>query len=376
VKRAPKTVGQRVLPSGSIQVFFNLNGFVSKTFPASSTVGERNAWRDREMEKRGAGKPDNGTFAADVETFLRKPEIAAMPSVKQYAAILHLWIAALGGTRPRCSITRDEIEAVIQTWLQSFAQPTVYHRRTVLLRMYTVLDGPDVPNPVKQTTRPRHYEPVDRSLDFATIERILDAMPAERRLMKGIATPSLAKLRAAVMAHTGIPAAELMKLKPHHFDRRARVIQMPWRDKGAGTPAHVRQLSDAGVAAFVALDAAQGWGAFAPERLSASFKRAARRVLGPSTAVRFYDLRHSLGAEIYALTRDEATVARMLGHAEGSKITGRYTMGAHAEVDRAAADQLNEARAKLSRNPVPATAPRLRKKLHEAPKLLETKGLA
>jgi hypothetical protein len=90
MKRAPKTVGQRILPSGSIQVFFNLNGFVSKTFPATSTVGERNAWRDREMEKRGGHKAEAGSLAADVQKFLDTPEMAELPSRDDYARILQL----------------------------------------------------------------------------------------------------------------------------------------------------------------------------------------------------------------------------------------------------------------------------------------------
>ena len=41
---------------------------------------------------------------------------------------------------------------------------------------------------------------------------------------------------AAVIQATGIPPAELMKLRHPHFDREQAIVRMPWRDKGAGTP--------------------------------------------------------------------------------------------------------------------------------------------
>jgi integrase len=341
MKRQQKTIGQRRLPSGNIQVFCNVAGhYFSKTFPATSTPGERNAWRDRTIAEHGGRGLAAGSFAADAQAFLDKPEVAAMPSIKAYTAILQHWLDALGPDRPRHTITRDAVETVLQDWLKTLSPVTVYHRRTVLGRLFAVLDGPHAPSPVKGTTRPDHHRPVDRSLDFATIARILAAMADGQ----GARRSSLAKLRATVIAHTGIPPSELQKLRPQDFDRKAALVRMPWRDKGAGTAAHTRELSPEGVAAFVALDNAHGWGGFATEAVSRSFRRAVRRVLGPSTGFRLYDLRHSFGTEVYRSTRDLATVARLLGHAEGSPVTARYAMGANAEVDRAALAALSSFR--------------------------------
>ena len=373
--RARKEVGIRRRRDGW-RVFAKVNGKVRvcPQFPLDTPVGELRAARDKLIEQYGGGPlPEAGTFAADVARYLAKPEVAAMPSFKQRAALLECWLEALGRSRARRSIQRDEVEAVLQRWLTTLAPVTVYHRRTALGRLFTVLDGPTAPNPVKGTTRPDHYRPVDRSIDFHTIEKILAAMPAERYTAKGIRKPSLAKLRATVIAHTGIPPGELMKLKPHDFDRHAGIVRMPWRNKGAGTPAHTRELSPAGVAAFVALDAGHGWGRFPVEALGRSFKRAAKAILGPSTAFRLYNLRHSLGADVYRTTRDLATVGRLLGHAEGSAITSRYAMGAHAEVDRAALEALTAYRttaASLGQNRVgsPSRLPRLRKR--QTPKTL------
>jgi integrase len=368
--RRRKEVGIRRKRTGW-QAFIDVNGFRSKQFPIDTPIAEMRAWRDQQVERYGSGlehvgihaRPA-GSFAGDVATYLHKPEILAMPGYRQRAMQLGLWVAALGGDRRRASITRDEIEAVLQTWLKTLSPVTVYHRRTALQSCFVSLDGPDAANPVKGTTRPAHYRPVDRSIPFDLIERILAAMPAERVVARGIRQPSCAKFRCAVIAHTGIPPAELRKLQPAYFDRDRAFIRMPWRNKGAGTPAHIRALSPAGVAAFVAFDAAGAWGPFATERLSASFKRAARQVCGPDTPIRLYDLRHSLAADLYRETRNLDTVARLLGHAPGSIVTNRYAMGAHADVDRAAVAAVNAAR-EAQRTPpadsLPAKLPARRK---------------
>lgn len=378
MKRQQKTIGQRRLPSGNIQVFFNLNGFVSQTFPASSTVGERNAWRDREIEKRGGGTAEAGSLAADVQRFLAKPEVAHLPTVKAYARILALWVAELGAHRPRLGIERDDIEAVIQRWLTTLSPVTVYHRRTPLLRLWTVLDGVDAPNPVKHTSRPDHHRPFDKSVPFPTITAILDTMPAERTIKKGIRKPSLAKLRAAVIVHTGIPPGELLKLKPHHVDLAAATVRMPWRDKGEGTPAHTRELSPEGVAAFAALIAADGmtgpFGKHAAANLSRSVKRGVRRVQGPQAATSTYWFRHSLGTDLYRQKGDLATVGRLLGHVEGSPVTARYALGAHAHVDRAALAAVSAARAAALVSP-PKAKPKLHDRLHGSRKRKQLKAI-
>lgn len=354
--RRRKEVGIR-RKRGGWQAFVVVDGkYVSRQFPLDTPVAEMRAWRDAQVDTAFI-PPATGTFAADVERYLAKPEIQAMPSYPQRAAHLDLWLTRLGRDRALASITRDEVETVLQEWLAAGLSPvTVYHRRTALGSCCTLLGGS---NPVTGTTRPAHYRPVDRSVAIDTIERILAEMPAEKFLAKGIKAPSLARLRAAVIAYTGIPPAELQKLRAHHFDREAAILHMPWREKGAGTPAHIRELTPDGVAALIALDAAHGWGPFAAERLAASFKRAARRVCGPETRIRLYDLRHSFGADLYRTTHDLATVGRMLGHVPGSIVTHRYAMGAHADVDRAAAIALQAARdAKRQTTVPPARAPR------------------
>lgn len=319
------------------QAFIRVNGkFRSKQFPRETPDTVMLAWLDFQNGS-GTIAPAAGSFADDVRRYLRRPEIAARRYVRQLTAQLELWLEALGRDRTRASISRADVEYILQQWLNDgLSTVTVYHRRTALGSFFTTMNGIDGTNPVRGTTKPRHWHPIDRSVPFATLITILNAMPDHVFPKPGIRRPSLSKLRVAVILHTGIAPRELMKLRRQHFDRDAGRVRMPWRDKGAGAPAHVRELSASGVAAFVALDVANGWGSFAGEALSKSFKRAARAVLGPETPVRLYDQRHSFGTDTYKRTGDLATVGRLLGHAEGSIVTAQYARGAHADVDRAA----------------------------------------
>lgn len=340
-RRQRQEPGHR-LKRGKWQVFVRVNGvFRSKTFDLESPVEERRAWRDAQIATT-IPPPASGTFAADVVRYLALPEVAARPTVDEIRTQLQRWVHTLGADRSRHSITTEDVEAVLQDWLRTLAPATVYHRRSTLRSFFKRLDKRA--GPIEGTTCPAHYRPVDRSVPFETLTRILDAMPDERFIRTGIRRPSFAKLRVAVILHTAIPPAELMKLRARDFDREAAIVRMPWRDKGAGTPAHRLELSPAGVAAFIALDAAGAWGSFPEEAVTHSFKRAARKVCGADTPIRLYDLRHSLGADAYEATKDLATVGRLLGHVPGSIVTSRYALGAHAAVDRAAVAAITAAR--------------------------------
>jgi len=321
-----------------LEAFIKIDGrFYSKTFPLETPLQELRAWRERQLEQYSVILPTRGSFGAEVAHYLSKPEIIGRKYIRQLRVLLERWLEALGRDRPSASITRDEVEATLQRWLrEGLAAPTVSHRRGALLSFFMALNGVDAPNPVKGTTRPPHWLPTDRAVPFATMQAIVDAMPDDQYPAPGIRRPALAKLRVRVLLHTGMPPGELMKLQAHHFNRAEGSIRMPWRDKGQGRPGYTLALSKAGLAAVEALDAAGGWGRFAGERLSASFKRAARRVLGFNTPVRLYDLRHSFGTDLYRRTGDLATVGRLLGHVEGSAMTAQYARGAHGDVDRAA----------------------------------------
>lgn len=316
----------------------------TKQYPIDQPLADMRAWREQQIDAHGGRKGRSGSFAADVLEFLGKPEIAAQQYVGQLAHYLGLWIEALGGDRPRATITRDEIEAVLQRWLKTYAEPTVYHRRSALLQLFTVLDGAGAANPVKDTTCPKSWIPADHSTKFSTLAAIVDAMPDWRYPKKGIKQVSIAKLVGRVIVAIGIRPADLAQIRRGDFDRQAATLRWPASSKGKGVAARTVPLSTEGFLALSAFDEADAYGKFNPEAVSHSFKRAARRIDGKETPIHLYTGRHTLGADLYRETRDLATVGRMLNHAPGSRSTPQYAQGANADVDRAAAQALSAAR--------------------------------
>ena len=318
------------------EVYVRVAGTLRTTTFDTLDVPKMRAWQ--ETQRRNAPlAPAAGSFAADVEAYLEKPRVAAMRYVGQKSAHLLLWLEALGRDRPRASITSDEIEAVLQTWLAAgLSAATVYHRRSTLSSLITTLDGVVAANPVRGTTRPDPWTPRDHSVDYATLGQILAAMPDERRPTTGIRQPATAKLVVAVLMATGVRGVDLARVRRQDVNLDAAMVQMPRSGKGKGVKSWILRLTPEALEAFRAFDAANLYGAFDPAAVSHSFKRACRRVLGRDTPVHLYSLRHSVGAELYRETGDLATVGRVLGHTPGSPMTEQYARGAHEDVDRAA----------------------------------------
>lgn len=343
-----KLIGLRRKRAGW-QAYVKVRGTTyTRQYPIETPLADMRAWRDAQKKKyrSTAAAPTAFGFEADVATYLKCPDVAAMPSIKQRTAHLGLWLDALGRDRARVTITPTEIEAVLQAWLVKLSAVTVDHRRTALLSLFVKLDGADGANPVRATNKPKLPEPDARDVDYLTIDRVLAAMPAEQSVKPGaVRRLSLAKLRATVIAYTGIPPGSLTKILRSDLDFAGGTFRSPARTKGKGARARILPLTAKGLAACRAFDAADAYGWFSVEALSHSFKRAVRRVPTAPPEMRLYDLRHSFGAEIYRRTGDLATVARFLGHAPGSAVTARYALGANAHVDRAAAEAFDAARA-------------------------------
>jgi hypothetical protein len=317
----------------------------TKQFPLDKPVAEMKAWREQQIDAHGGRRRGaTGTLNAGIETFLATPEIAAQPYVGQTAAHLARWVAVLGGDRPRVDITRDEIETEIQKLLKRFAEPTVYHRRSALLKLFDTLDGEDAANPVRGTTCPKSWIPRDQSVPFPTLVAIVDAMPSVRFVKKGVRQLAAAKVVAAVLLHTGWRGVDLLAVRRAHVHWTRATVDMPASDKGQGAPPWTSRLTAAGLEALRAFDQSNLYGAFSESAVSHSFKRAARRVDGPDTTIHLNSLRHSVGADVHRATKDLATVGRFLGHVPGSRATAQYALGANADVDRAAVATLAAAR--------------------------------
>lgn len=335
--RKPKGIRRR---RGGWAVNVRVNGHLyhAPMFPLTTPLQEMKDWREEQVDKFGGERTTAGSFGADIVTYLAR--VSAMPSYKQRAAHLALWAQALGRDRPRRSITAEEIDVVLQDWLDTRAPATVRKRRTALQSFFAKMNGKKsrLVNPVKGADTPKEPKPEARGLDYAALERAIAAMPDQRDTKKG-QPPRVnkSKIRARVIAYSGIPPGLVKTIQAHDLQLAAATVRIVPRHKGGGVEARTLPLIPEALAAFTDFAAADCYGTFATESLNRSFKRGcARAGLDPKT-VHLYDLRHSFLSQVYRVTRDLATVGRLGLHAEGSPITARYAKGANQAVDVAAA---------------------------------------
>lgn len=344
----------RTLASGNKQIRIMVRGVShTATFGPLNREAAIKAWKDG-LRTKPAARATKGSFEADVvEDYL--PTVTAKPTYNQIEAHLQIWLDALGRERATDKIEPREINKIMNDWLitpsvfgpgqkgrptrgRGLDPQTIRKRRSNLQTFFVSKNGPTGYNPVRGTWCPKAPKAEVRGTDYATIARIIAAMPTYRDTKKGTAKKlNLGKLRVDVMAHTGIPPGMLgtINRRDLHLSTTRPTVRVMERLKGGGVEARTLELTPGGVAAFQRFAAADAFGPFAEGALNRSFQKAAARIGVFGLTV--YDLRHSFGALVYAVTRDLATVARFLGHAEGSKMTLRYAAAAFQQVDQAAA---------------------------------------
>lgn len=331
------------------QTYVNIAGtFHSKTWPLETPLETMRQWQ-QDLRLRYHDSPSSaevGPFSQAVAKYLTR--VSAMPTFRQRGDHLALWVQELGSARRPESISSVEIDMVLQRWLeQGLAPATVRKRRTALQSFFALRNGKHGFNPVRATANPRPPKPEARGLAYDVIERMLDAMPTYRDAAPGASRElALGKIRARVIAYTGLPPHLIKAIQPHDLNLVAGTVHIPPRRKGRGIEARTLPLTGPALEAFKDFHAAQAYGGFATSALNVSIKRAFKQVgVNPQT-VRLYDLRHSFLTELYRVTRDHATVQRLGLHAEGSPITAIYTRAAHEEIDQAAVAAFNASLAK------------------------------
>jgi hypothetical protein len=357
---------------GKLQAFIRVapgpGGVVYKTFDRADDAGA-DAWlADQERVKAPGPRsltPGGITLRGAVHAYLKR--IAARPCHAQHQCALRVWILELGADRSPHRVPTHELDEVMQRWLRPGPPPAlilcpdgrrrrpaarcgvskdvIRGRRSALLSFYRVM-YPKRPNPVRETHAFTPAKPgAPRCTDYATIARILAAMSPVRFTRAGQAQPALSKLRAAVMAYTGWPPATLKQwLRAYRKDPRVLqrthtppMASVPAREKGDGAEPREVPLAPLAVDAIVALLAAPGGtGDRWHTKVVNEAVKAAARAAGITQRLTLYAFRHSFGTDIYRRTRDTGTTGRLLLHADGSRITARYTKGAHAAVDAAA----------------------------------------
>lgn len=288
----------------------------SKRFPPTYTVEALKRWRDDHVRLRRPLRASRGTIARDVEDYL--PAVNTMASYADRVRDLDAWLTAIGPTTPRWRVTPDQIRAILSAWkAEGYANQTCNNRRTALSHLYTVLDGKNAFNPVKEVPPFPAPLPLKRGLPMATVMKVL-------RKIEGPKT----RARLEVLAWTGLRPSELMRLTPELVNLKAGVAIIP---TGKGGPAREISFSLA-AAAWKKLVKADALGPFSVQSTRKSLILACKKV--GVQPFRVYDLRHSFLSALRRSGADLSDVQHQAGHSD-IKLTRRYAPTITAKLKRA-----------------------------------------
>lgn len=289
------------------------DSFKSKRFPPDITLTAMKRWREeqRVRSRLGAALPTtDNTLAEDISHYLS--QVQTMPTLRDRRDDLNRWLEVFGPERDRRTIAAGEIRAQLERWrTDGYAASTCNHRRTALMHLWTVLDGRTAPNPARDVPRyPSEVGP-PRALSFQAITLLLDAMP-----------PSQTKARLTLMAWTGLPHSQMMRLTPQDIDWDRALFVRP-RRKGRGALGVWLPLLPQAWTALREFKRLGCWGRFSQSSMRQALRRAAKRVL-QDPDITPYQLRHSFGTLVASITQDDRAVQTLLQHSD-IRQTHRYT---------------------------------------------------
>lgn len=324
--------------------------------PESVLIRERRKLR-LEAGEEAAAPAARGSLDADVETYLRTlPEGRKR---RDLARLLSHWCVE-NGRVSRWALTPVVIRQQLAAWRSDgVAASTVNKRLGAIRGLFRGLNTAEEPNPAADIVKEEEPESIGHALDYETIARILDALPDRGRPTgdgKGTRpTLSLTKVRLTLIAYSGLPHAQIKRIRPD-VDIRWDIpaIRSRARRKGKGTKERWMPLLPQAVAALrilVAADAlTDNWSA---DSMRASWRRACVKVIEAQLAagerpiphhrdpdgaivpdVRPYDLRHSFGTVALRRSANVAGVQHLLQHST-TKMTLVY---GDAAIEPAAAD--------------------------------------
>lgn len=334
-----------------------------------------------ERAQAGDGPVARGTLAADVRTYLETATLSKQRRAER-ADQLKWWCESFG-TKRRAELDSPDLRRALNGLLhkgrngQALTASTVNKYRFALSHVFTVLDGKEAANPLRNV--PKYTEPdaAARDISYEIIERIIDEV-RDRGVTRD--SVSLTKARIRVFAYAPITPAQLQRMQRSDIDWHATPASIitPGRKKGHGTKPRRKPLTSRGLAAFQAFDAADGWGKpYSKASLYKTFTAARDRAvaalrvdrpdldLSRAETMRPYDLRHSFATKTFQVTGSLSVTAELLDHAD-QRTTLRYAQGALPEHLRSAVAALEADFATPHPKPVdvpkPAQAPRLRKR--------------
>lgn len=302
-----------------------------RRFPAAATLGDMQAWQRR--VKARAEFPDlpaetrTTTLQQDVTSYL-----ALLPEGgyrRDTAILLRHWTDAHGAS-PRARLTAAAVQQQMMAWTRDGKSAgTANHCRRALIGLYKALDGPSAACPAKDVAKLPVPRRAPRGLPWPVVLHLVAHFPA-----------NVSGDRLRVLAHTGWPAAILMRVTASdlHLTGAPYALVQP-RRKGKGVPAFAYPLTPPAAAALRALVKRNGLGTFSTSSLRKSFlvavahAQAAWRGRWPRRAwpvpadCTVYDLRHSFLTRVYAVTGRQSATAELGMHAD-ERTTRRYTEAA------------------------------------------------
>lgn len=301
-------------------------------------------------------KAERGSLAAAVPGYLATLTGRRKNDAR---ALLQHWIDALG-TQDRSLITRTQILAQLATWEEAgVAASSINHRLLELRALYRELDAnnPSAYNPTFDIRKRREPEAVPRAVPYDLIEAIIAYMPDRGRTLTPGATRSTfshTKARARVMAFTGLPPAQVMKIQPGDVDWEAGTLRVTPRRKGKGMKARTVPLLPQAIEALKWFFACGATGPYSTSSFYKTWQTAQRRLVrelkrlavqqgqDPHAIslprIRPYDLRHSFGTEAVRRSSNLLGVQTLMLHARIST-TERYLKSA---LDHSAQDVIRK----------------------------------
>ena len=310
------------------------------SFPLDTPVKKMKAWQEdqRATIRRTHPVPTKGTLAADIVTYLARPDIKKLASYRQIEVMLAYWSDRLGHKR-RQNITADDIRQGLDALPATAGAATKEKHRAFLIALWKALDGPSAGCPAKDVPRPKKGKNPVRSIKPEVFQAILDHIPHG----------SVLEARVLVIAHTGLPPGMLASLTPDAIDFLRGTVTVPPRQKGAGVEGRVLPLSDAAKAAFRLWIESGGYRPVTTDAISRGFHEAA--VAAGYRGVRLYDLRHTFLTRVAQHAGIQAAMG--LGLHANIGTTQRYANGAVNPLMQSAVDSLNLAEASSSQGGSP-----------------------
>lgn len=346
------------------------NRLHAKRFPLDTLPEVMQEWRAKQRTKAAlrvvdanrVGKKPIG-LQADVIAYLAIIKPRKMPTYATRKQHLEDWLAALGVSRDRSTITTAEIATQLARWqrYKQYSASTLNHRRHALAHLFRTLD-PCEANPARGVGHFREPTPEPRGLAPKIVQAILDAM-RPRDTDEAGSLPSRTAAQMRVLALTGLPPATIGRLtKAHLADIDHGSIIVPGRMKGRGTQTSTHRVTPEGAAALKHMAAIGAWGPIPSSTRLIVWRRAVARVRAehPDWSIpgdaRPYDLRHSFAELVYDATHDLSLTQGLLHHAD-ARTTRRYAAGAIPRGEAAAAEKVSQAWREATTEPVPPPEP-------------------